>query len=181
MSIKYAWFNSKTDISRIIVNHAPTRARGGGAQVYMWFWDPIDYGEERRRSPPLLSLTPPLTRPAMRTVLTRPHSTDASVLTRPCRTDASRGGSRWFEGVAPLFDAVVLNEKGREAHWAARGIQVLAEPKTVAVTCCHGVAMTARPPPPPSLRLPLPVSLLYTHSMTTRHADMGREERGALS
>ena len=29
-----------------------------------------------------------------------------------------------FEAVAPLFDAVFLNEKGREAAWAARAIQV---------------------------------------------------------
>jgi hypothetical protein len=44
-----------------------------GIPVFMWFWDPIDYGEERRR---------------------------------------------WFDAVAPLFDLVFLNEKGREGMWA---------------------------------------------------------------
>ena len=39
---------------------------GGGFPVFMWFWDPIDYGEQRRM---------------------------------------------WFEGVAPFFDLVLLNEK----------------------------------------------------------------------
>jgi hypothetical protein len=39
---------------------------GGGFPVFMWFWDPIDYGEQRRM---------------------------------------------WFEGVAPLFDLVFLNER----------------------------------------------------------------------
>jgi hypothetical protein len=52
-----------------------TAAAEAGFPVLMWFWDPIDYGEERRR---------------------------------------------WFEEVAPLFDLVLLNEKGREAMWACQ-------------------------------------------------------------
>jgi len=50
-------------------------AAAAGFPVFMWFWDPIDYGQERRR---------------------------------------------WFEEVAPLFDLVFLNEKGREAMWACQ-------------------------------------------------------------
>ena len=48
-------------------------ATAADVPVFMWFWDPIDYGQERRA---------------------------------------------WFEAVAPSFDLVFLNEKGREAMWA---------------------------------------------------------------
>lgn len=59
--------------SRSWVSAFRQAAAEAGFPILMWFWDPIDYGDERRR---------------------------------------------WFQEVAPLFDLVFLNEKGREASWA---------------------------------------------------------------